>query len=144
MVANAHLYVEPTVLIGTVEVQCHFQQVTLLAEVFRTADIETYCNPGGEAPSGVRWIGNFRVRMSYGTDSAWDFFSALDPTVPTEDITIYPADPGTGTATADNPSATFDAYIDPIGFIPDHEVGGSGTFDLAFRVVGEPIFDDTP
>jgi hypothetical protein len=143
MVANAFLYVEPNVTIGTVEVQCHLQQVTLLAEVFRRADVETYCNPGGEVPSGIRWTGNFRVRMSYGSDSAWDFFSGLDPTEP-QDVVIYPEDPGTGSATASNPSATFEAYIDPIGFIPDHEVGGSGTFDLAFSVVGPPTFDDTP
>lgn len=143
MVANAFLYTEPNVVIGTDEVQCHFVLVTLLAEVFRRADIETYCNPGGEAPAGVRWNGTFRVRMSYGTDSAWEFFSDLDPLVP-HDVVIYPADPGTGSATADNPSATFEAYIDPIGFIPDHEIGGSGTFDLTFSVVGTPVFDDTP
>lgn len=141
MVANAHLYVEPQVMIGTTDVHCHFSKVTLLAEVFRRADIETYCNPGGEAPSGVRWTGVFTVRMSYGDDSAWEFFSALDPLEPQE-VTIQP---GTGTAVAaDNPSASFDAYIDPIGFIPDHEVGGSGTFDLNFTVIGEPIFDAEP
>lgn len=143
MVANAFLYVEPNVVIGTTEVQCHFSKVTLLAEVFRRADIETYCNPGGEVPSGVRWNGVFTVRMSYGNDSAWAFFSTLDPTEP-QDVVIYPSDPGTGSATADNPSATFEAYIDPIGFIPDHEIGGSGTFDLAFSVVGTPTFDSTP
>lgn len=137
MVANAKLYIEPHVLIGTSDVSCHLKKVTLLSEVFRRADIETYCNPGGEAPSGVRWTGVLEVRMSYGADSAWEFFSGLDATEPQE-VTIYP-----GTATApstDNPEASFDAYIDPIGFIPDHEVGGSGTFELAFTVVGEPNF----
>ena len=146
MVANAMLYVDPNVVNGTDEVQCHLQLVTLLAEVFRRADIETYCNPGGEAPAGVRWTGTLRVRQSYGDapdQGAWQFFAGLDPLVP-QDMVIYPADPGTGGATAANPSATFEAYIDPIGFIPDHEVGGSGTFDLTFTVVGEPVFDATP
>lgn len=143
MVANAFHYVEPNVMIGTVEVQCHLQQVTLLAEVFRESDDETYCNPGGTAPTGVRWVGNLRVRVSYGPDSAWEFFSALDPLEP-QDFVVYPSDPGTGGATASNPSATFEAYLAPIGFIPDHEVGASGTFDLKFTVVGTPTFDDTP
>ena len=142
MVANAYLYVEPNVVIGTSEVQCHLQMVTLLAEVFRRADVETYCNPGGEVPAGVRWTGTLRVRQSYGSDSAWAFFAALDPTEP-QDMVIFPGDPGTASGSADNPSATFEAYIDPIGFIPEHEVGGSGTFDLTFSVVGEPTFDDT-
>ena len=138
MVASPHFYVEPTVLIGTVEVQCHFQMVTLIPEV-TWGDVETYCNPGGEAVQRVAWRGVMRVRMSYGTDSAWEFFSALDPAVP-QDVTIYPGDPGTGDPTPANPEASFDAYIGVLPFIPDHEVGASATFDLEFRVVGAPMF----
>lgn len=143
MVASAKLFVEPNVVIGTVEVQCHLQKVTLLAEVTRRTTTETYCNPGGEAPSAVRWTGTIRVLQSFGSDSAWAFFSDLPFDEPL-DFVIYPSDPGTGSATADNPSATFEAYLDPIGFIPDHEVGGAGYFDLTFTVVGTPTFDDTP
>lgn len=141
MVAVPHFYVEPTVLVGTVEVQCHISMVTLIPEV-TWIDVETYCNPQGEAPQ-ISWRGVMRVRMSYGTDSSWAFFSALDQTTP-QDVVIYPADPGTGTATAANPSATFEAYIGVLPFIPDHEVGASATFDLEYRVVGEPVFDATP
>ena len=43
-----------------------------------------------------------------------------------------------------NPSATMDAYIGILPFIPDHEIGASATFDIEFRVVGEPVFDATP
>lgn len=142
MVASAKLFVEPNVVIGTTEVQCHLLKVTMLAEVFKRVDVETYCNPGGEVPV-VRWTGTIEVRQSFGSDSAWAFFSDLPYDEPL-DFVIYPADPGTGSATADNPSATFEAYLDPIGFIPDHEVGGSGTFPLTFTVVGTPTFDDTP
>ena len=143
MVASAKQFVEPNVMIGTVEVQCHLQKVTLLAEVVSRTVIETYCNPGGEAPSAVRWTGTIRVLQSFGSDSAWEFFSEL-PFDETLDFTIFPSDPGTAGASSDNPSATFEAYLDPIGFIPDHEVGGAGYFDLAFTVVGTPTFDDTP
>jgi hypothetical protein len=136
MVAAPHFYTQPTVLIGTVEVQCHFQMVTLIPEV-TWGDVETYCNPGGEAVTRVAWRGVMRVRMSYGTDSAWEFFSALDPQEP-QDVTIYPGD--ATTASADNPEAEFEAYIGVLPFIPDHEVGASATFDLDFRVIGEPVF----
>src|SRR5688572_6215387 len=142
MVATPHIYVEPNVVINTTEVQCHFQMVTLIPDM-PWIDVETYCNPGGEAPGRVSWRGTMRVRMSYGTDSAWAFFSALDPTIP-HDMVIYPADPGTGTATAANPSATFEAYIGVLPFIPDHAVGESATFDLEYRVSGDVVFDSTP
>lgn len=129
-----HLYVQPSVVIGTVESICHFSQVTLVPEVTWT-DVETYCNPGGEAPGRTRWLGNMRVRMSYGAGSAWEFFSARANQI--EDFVIMPAD---GSVTADNPSATFEAYIGTLPFIPDHEIGASATFDLEFRVIGEPVF----
>lgn len=138
MVATPHFYTHPTVLIGTTEVECHFQMVTLIPEI-TWGDVETYCNPGGEAVQRVAWRGVFRVRMSYGTDSSWEFFSALDPAVPQE-VTIYPGDATTASST--NPEAEFDAYIGVLPFIPDHEVGASATFDLEFRVVGEPVFSE--
>ena len=141
MVATPHFYVEPTVLVGTVEVQCHISMVTLIPEV-TWGDVETYCNPGGEAPTRISWRGVMRLRMSYGTDSSWELFASLDPTTPT-DMTIWPGDAGTDFAgSSENPSADFQAYIAPLPFIPEHEVGASATFDIEFRVVGEPVFDD--
>jgi hypothetical protein len=53
-------------------------------------------------------------------------------------VTIYPGD--ATTASGDNPEAEFEAYIGVLPFIPDHEVGASATFDLDFRVIGEPVF----
>lgn len=138
MVATPHFYVEPTVLIGTVEVQCHFQLVTLIPREANWKSVETYCNPGGEAPGPVAWGGIMRIRMSYGSDSSWEFFSGLG-TGPQE-VTIYPGDPGTVGASAANPEASFDAYITMPAFIPEHEVGGSATYDLEYRVIGEPAF----
>ena len=138
-VATPHFYTEPTVLIGTTEVQCHLSLVTLIPTV-EFGDVETYCNPGGEAVSKVSWNGVMRVRMSYDDpDGSWNFFSGLDATVPQE-MTIYPADPGTTTGSDTNPEASFDAYIAPIAFIPDHEVGGSATYDIEYKVVGQPEF----
>lgn len=133
-----HIYIRPSVIIGTTEVECHFAMVTLLPEI-TWVDVETYCNPGGEAVGRVKWQGTMRVRMSYGTEGAWQFFSALgtDPV----DIEIMPAE-GTA-ATADNPSATFEAYVGILPFIPDHAIGESATFDLEYRVVGEPVFAES-
>ncbi|HEY3484618.1 MAG TPA: hypothetical protein VGK49_04495 [Ilumatobacteraceae bacterium] len=130
-----HLYERPSVLIGTVEVECMIQMVTLVPEV-PWVDIETYCNPGGERPGRVSWRGVLRVRMSYGTGSAWELFSANGGQE--VEMTIMPAE-ATAPST-DVPEATFDAYLGVLPFIPDHEVGASATFDLEFRVIGEPTF----
>ncbi len=140
-VATPHFYVEPTVMIGTVEIQCYLSMVTLVPNV-TFGDVETYCTPGAEAVSKVAWSGIMRARMSYGNDASWNFFSTLDATQ-TYDVTIYPADPGTTTGTADIPEANFDAYIAPIAFIPDHEIGASATYDIEFRVSGVPVFATT-
>ena len=131
-----HLYVQPSVMIGTVETICHFQMVTLIPEVTWN-DVETYCNPNGEAPRWS-WRGVMRVRMSYGSGSAWEFFSARAGQI--EEFTITPGD---GSVSVDNPSATFDAYVGVLPFIPEHEVGSSATFDLEFRVIGDPQFSTT-
>ena len=140
MVADAHIYDRPTVLVGTDDITCHLQMATLVPETTWT-DIETYCNPGGEAPGRVRWTGVLRVRMSYGDDGSWNFWNTLDTTTPLE-LTLVPSD-DTAISSA-NPEATFDAYVTPLAFIPEHEVGGSATFDVEYRVVGEPAFDATP
>lgn len=132
-----HLYVKPSVTIDTVDSICHFQQVTLVPNL-TWIDVETYCNPGGEAPGKVSWSGTLRVRMSYGTDSAWEFFSARGGQI--VDMVITPDD---GSVSAANPEATFSAYLGVLPFIPDHEIGASATFDLEYRVIGEPVFATT-
>lgn len=137
MVADAHIYERPFVMFGTDEITCHLQMATLVPNVTWT-DIETYCNPGGEAPGRTQWTGVFRVRLSYGDDGSWNFWQTLDPTTPTE-VTLMPGDETT--ASSSNPEATFDAYVQPIAFIPEHTVGGSATFDVEYRVVGEPAYD---
>ncbi len=136
-VANAFIYERPTVLLGTDDITCHLQMATLVPTVTFT-DIETYCNPGGEAPGRIAWSGVLRVRMSYGNEGAWNFWQTLDPAT-TVEMTMMPSD---DTAiSADNPEATFDAYVAPIAFIPEHEVGGSATFDVEFRVIDQPAYD---
>ena len=139
MVANAHIYDRPTVLFGTDDITCHLQMATLVPET-TFVDIETYCNPQGEAVGAIKWTGVLRVRMSYGDDGSWNFWQTLDPQTEVE-MTLMPSD---DTAiSAANPEATFDAFVAPIAFIPEHEVGGSATFDVLFKVIGEPAFDAT-
>lgn len=128
-----HIFHKPSVTIDSTDAICHFSQVTLVPTQ-EFVDIETYCNPGGEAPGKVSWMANLRVRMSYGTDSAWTFFSGKAGSKAT--FIVKPAD---GSTAIDNPAATFDAYIPALPFIPDHEIGQSATFDLECRVIGAPV-----
>lgn len=131
-----HIYNRPSVLIGTVEVDCMISMVTLIPTV-EWGDVETYCNPGGEAPGTPAWSGTLRVRMSYGTGSAWELFAANANQV--VDITIMPTY-GDTAPSASNPEATFEAYLGVLPFIPDHEIGKSATFDVEYRVIGQPVF----
>lgn len=136
-VADPFIYERPTVLIGTDDITCHLQMATLVPAVTFT-DVETYCNPGGEAVGRIAWSGVLRVRMSYGDEGSWNFWQTLDPQTPVE-LTLTPSD-DTAISSA-NPEATFDAYLSPIAFIPEHEVGGSATYDVEYRVIGEPAYD---
>ena len=137
MVANAFIYDRPTVLIGTDDITCHLQMATLVPDV-PEKDIETYCNPGGMAPGAATWSGVLRVRMSYGDEGSWNFWQNLDPGTPV-DITLMPSD-DTAISSA-NPEATFEAYVWPIAFIPEHEVGGSATYDVVYKVIDQPAYD---
>jgi hypothetical protein len=138
-VADPFIYDRPTVLIGTDDITCHLQMATLVPNT-TFIDVETYCNPGGEAVGKIAWTGILRVRMSYGSDGSWNFWQNLDPHT-TYELTLTPSD---DTAVSENnPEATFDAYLAPLAFIPEHEVGSSATYDVEVRVVGEPAFDST-
>lgn len=132
-----HLFIKPAVTINSTDAICHFSQVTLVPNQ-EFVDIETYCNPGGEAPGKVSWRANLRVRMSYGTDSAWTFFSAL-----AGQSALFEIRPDSGTVANTNPEASFSAYIPALPFIPDHEIGQSATFDLECRVIGAPVVATT-
>lgn len=131
------IYDRPTVLFGTDDITCHLQMATLVPNV-TTTDIETYCNPGGTAPGRIAWTGILRVRMSYGDEGSWNFWQTLDPSTPVE-VTLMPSD-DTAISTS-NPEATFDAYVDPIAFIPEHTVGGSATYDVPYTVIDQPAYD---
>lgn len=140
MAADAFIYDRPTVMFGTDDITCHLQMATLVPNV-TTTDVETYCNPGGEAVGRTAWAGVFRVRMSYGDEGSWNFWQTLDPKTAVE-VTLLPSDETV--LSSANPEATFDAYVWPIAFIPEHEVGGSATYDVEYRVIGEPAYDVTP
>lgn len=127
------IYQEPAITINSTDALCHFSQIAVLPQM-EWADIETYCNPGGQAPGRTTWTCNLTVRMSYGTDSAWEFFSNLVGQKAT-----FVVKPESGTTTIANPAATFDAYIPPLPFIPEHQIGQSATFTLECRVVGAPV-----
>lgn len=132
-----HRFVKPAVTINSTDSICHFSMVNLIPTQ-EFVDVETYCNPGGEAPGKVSWRANLRVRMSYGTDSAWTFFSALVGAAAAFELRPDAATVGTG-----NPEASFSAYIPALPFIPEHAIGESATFDLECRVIGEPVFANT-
>lgn len=131
------LYQKPSITINSTDAICHFSQIAVTA-TSEKVDVETYCNPGGQAPGKTKWTANLTVRMSYGTDSAWAFFSALADTAAT-----FVVKPDDGTTTINNPAATFQAYIPQLPFIPEHAIGESATFTLECDLIGAPVVTTT-
>lgn len=127
------IYRKPSITINSTDSICHFTSIAVTAETTK-ADVETYCNPGGQAPGKTAWKATLRGRMTYGTDSAWAFFSAL-----MNQAATFVVKPAQGTTTNDNPASTFQAYIPPLPFIPEHEIGQSGEFTLECDIVGDPV-----
>ena len=133
-IPSPFIYDKPYITINSTDSICHFSQIAVQRRTIEWVDVETYCNPGGEAPGKSPWVCNLTARMTYGTDSAWAFFSSLDGQQAT-----FVVKPAQGTTTNDNPAATFTAYIPPMPFIPEHQIGQSATITLECRVVGDPV-----
>jgi hypothetical protein len=139
-VATPYRAINPSVLIGTGtpdELICHARRVALVPED-EMADVETFCNPGGEAPSTTTWTLTIEALQSFGPEGAnpglWDTLRPLAKTQQT--VVVKPLD---GAAGPTNPSATMTVWVPSIPFI-DSAIGEATTFDIEFRVVGEPVF----
>lgn len=131
--ADVYVAVDPSVTIGGTDRICMFSRVALIPEQMM-ADTETFCDPGGERPSTVKWTLELEGKMSYDTDGSWNVLRALSGTKVA--IVVKPADT---TVAATNPSASFNAWIPAMPFV-DATVGESAPFTLTCPVVGQPTF----
>ena len=124
----------PEITIGTSDIKCHVRKIKLTPEQ-KYADVETFCNPGGQIPTTATWTLELELLQSFGTDGIWNILRPLQGTQQT--IVVYP---GTGTTPAvANPEATFDAWIPNLPFL-DASPGSTMPFSLTLSVIGVPIF----
>src|SRR5688500_16265709 len=127
-VATPYRAINPSVTIGTVpiEIICHARRVALVPED-EMADVETFCNPGGEAPSTTSWVLTIEALQSFGPDGAdaglWDTLRPLAKTEQT--VVVKPSSAAVGPT---NPSATMTVWVPSIPFI-DSGIGEATTFD---------------
>lgn len=136
--ADVFVIEKPSILIGTIEIQCAAGSVALVP-TDKMADVETFCNPGGERPASTSWVIDIDVKLSYGTGTTalWNQLHALAKTKQT--VVIKPADDAVSDS---NPSATVSAWVPSIPFV-NAPLGEATKFTLTMPCVGEPVFATT-
>lgn len=127
-----------------VELKCFYRSVGLNPDQ-EIVDVPTTCNPRGQQPGLVQWTITFDLQLSFGaladpdTVGSWNVlrqWSGLQV-----DFILLPKD---DTAISEsNPAATGVAWAPVIPFTLG-EVGQPSYFEVAFNVIGEPVFDTTP
>lgn len=136
---SGFVYKRPSITINAEDATCYFRKFNVEPDQ-EFVDDSGYCSgPNAEIPGGVTWLSTGEVRMSYNvaTDvGAWEFFHALSG-----QAVEFVVTPGPDPVSAENPSATFTAWVPQIAFMPDHDPGSTTTYELEFRIVGEPVFD---
>lgn len=131
--ATVYTMTDPSILVGAVQLKCLSSKVSLIP-TDNFVDVETFCNPGGEAPSTTTWVMSATIVQSFGADGAWNLLNPLAGTTVT--IVLKPDDSAIGVG---NPTATFSAYVPSIPFV-DSEVGEATRYDLEFKLVGGPVY----
>lgn len=136
--ADVHVIEKPSITIGGVEINCAAGSVALVP-TDKMADIETFCNPGGERPTATNWVIDIDAKLSYGTGTTalWQQIKAMAKTKQT--VVIKPGD---AAVSASNPSATVSAWVPSIPFI-NGAIGEATKFTLTMPCVGEPVFAET-
>lgn len=141
-VATPYRAINPSVVIGASEIEliCHARRVALVP-TDEMADVETFCNPGGEAPSTTTWVLTIEALQSFGPETTnpglWETLHTMAKTKQT--VVVKPADTAVGPT---NPSATMEVWVPSIPFL-DSGIGEATTFDVEFKVIGEPVFATT-
>jgi hypothetical protein len=136
--ADVFVIDKPSIVIGGVEINCAAGSVALVPDD-KMADIETFCNPGGERPTSTKWTIDIDVKLSYGTGTTalWQQIKAMAKTKQT--VVIKPSEAAVSAA---NPSATVSAWVPSIPFISG-AIGEATKFTLTMSCVGEPVFAET-
>lgn len=135
-VATPYIARNPVITVDTFELVCHARKVSLTAED-NMVDVDTFCNPDGEAPGSTKWTAEIDALQSFGsgvTPGLWDILSPLAKTIQT--FVIRPDAAAVG---ATNPEATFEAWVPTISFV-DSDRGDSTVMTVTFSVIGAPVF----
>ena len=131
---------EPSFLIGaadppTTEMKCHGRRFNITADQ-SFEDIETFCNPGGEAPGITKRSINVEVFQSFAAEGLWNVLYPLEG-----DLVYFSFSPdGTTTGSATNPIMEGQCYVPAIPFV-DAGVKKFSPFSIEFRIYGIPTYD---
>lgn len=114
---------KPSISIGGVEFKCKSRSVS-----FTPGDWLNFCER--------EWTLEVELDLSYGADGSWNLLEAMFDT--TQEIIISPSD---GVVSVDNPSATFDAIVNPIAFMDGATRGERQSTTIELVAETDPVFD---
>ncbi len=98
-------------------------------------DVETLCNPGGEAPGKVTQSLDVELLWEHSTTGAWNQLHPLEGTLHTFAVLLR----GTGAVSASNPEWSGKLWIPQVPFIDGQAVNGYMKIPLSFKISGIPL-----
>ena len=136
----------PSLKIGTsgtpgtasTELACHGRRITIVPSQ-QFEDVETFCNPGGEAPSVDQQSIVMEVLQSFGASGLWNLLAPLKGLE-----VAFEFNPGgsSAAAAATNPIMEGNLWVPAVPFI-DAAPERFSIFSIEFKLSGEPTFQIT-
>lgn len=104
-------------------------------------DVESFCNPKGEAPAAVTRSINLDVNHSFGDPAGalpglWNVLQPLEGTVQTFALLLN----GTAAVSHENPEASGQVWIPNVPFIGSAGVQKFSQYTLEFRLFNVPVY----
>lgn len=121
---------------AAVQLKCAGRNLSAVPD-FDFEDVETFCNPKGEAPGAATWTINLEVINSYGAAGLWNQILPLAGQL--VKFAFLPA--GAVTIGAENPEMSGNCYV-PYPTFVDAGVRKFTTYTLEFKVSGTPLFKE--
>jgi len=121
---------------SAVQLKCAGRRIAVTPDV-DFEDVETWCNPKGEAPGAATWAIELEVLNSYGAAGLWNQLLPLAGVL--VKFSLLPA--GAVAVSATNPEMSGDCWV-PYPTFVDAGVRKFTTYTLEFKVYGTPLFKD--
>lgn len=122
----------------TLELSSNGRRVTILPTQ-EMEDVETFSNPGGQAPGLIRNTIGLEVLQSFGADGLWNILKPLEG-----ELVYFTFTPdGDAAVSESNPMMTGQCWVPAVPYL-DAGVRKFSSFTMEFGVYGIPEFVTVP